>query len=135
MAKNIYITTSHGEYAKGTIETLKMLTGEELPYISFTNEMSKEDLKKKYLEFLIKNNSEKYIFITDIFAGTPFNVLIELKGENPDLNIVIITGLSLILLIELLENGINEDIFKTLIDNTKIIDKIEIKSILGEEED
>lgn len=135
MAKNIYIATSHGEYAKGTIETLKMLTGEELPYISFTNEMSKEDLKKKYLEFLIKNNSEKYIFITDIFAGTPFNVLIELKGENPDLNIVIITGLSLILLMELLENGINEDIFKTLIDNTKIIDKIEIKSILGEEED
>lgn len=135
MKKVTYIATSHGEYAKGTTETLKMLTGEEVPYISFTSEMSKEELKTGYLEILKENKSEKYIFITDIFAGTPFNVLIELKAENLNLDITIITGLSLILLIELLENGISENFFESIIENTKIIDKIEVNSVLGEEED
>ncbi|MCX3066653.1 hypothetical protein OQE61_04015 [Cetobacterium somerae] len=135
MKEVTYIATSHGEYAKGTIETLKMLTGEEVSYISFLNGMSKEELKKIYLKFLNENKSKKYVFVTDIFAGTPFNTLVEIKGEYMNLDIIIITGLSLILLIELLDNGVSKNLFESLIENTKIIEKIEMSSILGEEED
>ncbi len=135
MSENFYIATSHGSYAESTISTLKMITGESMPFISFYEEMSKKDLKKKYLEIFKNNCGKEFIVFVDILGGTPFNVLAEIKYEQTDLNIALITGFSLVMIIEVLENGVTKKTLENIFEMTKIIEKFTINSEEGEEED
>ncbi|MDK2818122.1 MAG: hypothetical protein KFW21_01565 [Spirochaetota bacterium] len=135
MAKINYIATSHGMYAESTVSTLQMLTGDTIPFVSFLNSMSKEDLKRKYLEIFNQSEEKEFVFFVDISGGTPFNVLLELKYERKDLDIKLVTGLSLLMLIEILENELSEESIQNIFNMTKIITELTIDSYEGEEEE
>lgn len=131
-----YIAASHGDYAKGTVNAYEMLTGETMPYASFLSNMSKDDLKKEYLNIINENKDEKDIAIlVDIFAGTPFNVATELKYERTDLNITIVTGLSLLMLLAISDLGVCDESLNNVFEMTKIIKETNISSDMGEEEE
>ncbi len=134
MCKCVFVATSHGNYAKETVKTLEMLTGEQMLYISFKPNQSKENLKNKYYTLIEQVNNNPIVFIVDIFSGTPFNALIEIKGENIEWDITLITGLSLTMLIELTQNGLNDDFKSNLWDLTKIISTSNFDFNFGEEE-
>lgn len=131
----LYIATSHGPYAEGCVQTLKMLTGDEILAVSFLDSMSKEDLKKQFLYILEENPTESYVFFVDIFGGTPFNVLVEIKYEYPQYHISVVTGLSLLMLMGVLEEGYSEEVINNINNNIHIVDQIEFTSQSGEEED
>ncbi|MGL5254644.1 MAG: PTS sugar transporter subunit IIA [Brevinema sp.] len=129
-----YIATSHGNYAESTVYTLKMLTGDTIPFICFLENMSKDDLKALYLKKMDEYEGEELIFLVDLFGGTPFNVLIELKYEYPNRKFTIVTGLSLVMLISILESGL-EEITENMSNALKIITEIDTSLKAGEEED
>lgn len=133
---NVYIATSHGTYAENTVKTLEMITGDSIPYVSLLSDMSKESLKEKYLTLLEINHDKEIIFFVDVVSGTPFNTLMEIKYQYPHYNITLITGLSLLMVIEVLENeGINDAVLSNIFEGTRVFNELENHTQIGEEED
>ncbi|ANU38146.1 PTS sugar transporter subunit IIA [Vibrio scophthalmi] len=131
-----YMATSHGTYAESTIKTLEMITGDSMPYVSLLSDMSKVSLKEQYLTLLEPNADKEIIIFVDVLCGTPFNCLMEIKLEYPHYNITLVTGLSLILIVEVLDSDrVNNEVLSNVFENTKIIREIEFDSQIGEEED
>ncbi|MEY8293009.1 PTS mannose/fructose/sorbose transporter subunit IIAB [Carnobacteriaceae bacterium 52-44] len=108
-----YILISHGEYAKETIKSAEMITGQVNTYfaVSFKENMTLEALNKTVNNILEKNEPEKCkAIITDIYGGTPFNVANKIIQEYQ--NIQLVTGLSISLLIFLNTGLTIEESFK-----------------------
>ncbi|MGY3766186.1 mannose/fructose/sorbose PTS transporter subunit IIA [Vagococcus vulneris] len=96
------ILASHGEFAKGILQSGSMIFGEQenVQAVTLMPSEGPDDLKAK-LEEAIKSfdNQEQILFLVDLWGGTPFNQANTLFEEHKD-NWAIVSGLNLPMLIE-----------------------------------
>ena len=95
-----YIIAAHGKYAEGCKSSCEMITGDTSAFIpvTFTEEMTKEDVEKKYETILAEKGAEKCrAIIADLPGGTPYNAAMRIVSEYK--NIQLIAGLSQQLLV------------------------------------
>ena len=93
---------SHGSYAKGLVDTVQMIAGEqrELESYGLEPEDSVETLKEKLRESIEKTPlGEEILILTDIFYGSPFNTVISLMSEY---DLYHVTGINLPLMMEVI---------------------------------
>lgn len=95
------LITSHGSMARGMMESVRMLAGEQknLDYVTFGAEMGPDELEEIFREKLIGVSSDnQYLILCDIKGGTPFNVASKYSYQNE--NVAVIYGMNLPVLIE-----------------------------------
>lgn len=108
-----------------------MITGQVADFypVAFTDEMSPEGVIAQYQSLVVAG--DEVVIIVDFIGGTPCNAAFMLQADYPE--IVIVSGLSLSLIIQLsiglaLDFAVNE-----ARDNVQILKKIAV--VEGEEED
>lgn len=95
------LVSTHGSMAKSLIETTEMICGKQAQCeaVSFTMGQSldvfKQEIKKK-LDVLISASPE-ILCLVDLKGGTPFNTLVNLMADYP--NLEIITGVNIPMLL------------------------------------
>ncbi len=96
------ILASHGEFAKGILQSGSMIFGEQ-PDVKAVTLMPSEgpdDLKAKIEEAIATfENQDEVLFLVDLWGGTPFNQSNGLIAGHED-KWAIVTGLNLPMLIE-----------------------------------
>lgn len=95
-----YLIVAHGEYAEACLSSCEMITGkhDNLFVVSFTEELSKDDLIEKINTILDSNHEQEFIFLTDIYGGTPYNAS-KMIYDSRASTVGILTGISLQVLI------------------------------------
>ncbi|MBN1469847.1 MAG: PTS mannose transporter subunit IID [Fusobacteriaceae bacterium] len=123
------IVATHGEMSKYVVELSKMVLGdyEMLDFVTFLPGEGTDDLVKKYKEIFEKNNNlHGYLFLVDIFGGSPYNAASIISAENENMDII--TGVNVPMLLELLDARENTDNLKELVDIAIEAGKSQIKS-------
>lgn len=95
------IIFSHGELAKGMMNTLSMIIGDMAnveAYCAYIDEA--EAIDQTIRNLLEKNQKNELIVVTDIFGGSVNNEWMKVLPENK--NVYLIAGMSLPLLIQLI---------------------------------
>ncbi|WP_125712699.1 PTS mannose/fructose/sorbose transporter subunit IIAB [Companilactobacillus kedongensis] len=97
----MYVLSSHGNYAKETLKSCEMITGEltDFATISFHDPMGVNDMVSEYDKLYSSNTSDTFNIITDIKNGTPANSAILFKSEHDDVRVFAGLSLSLVLTI------------------------------------
>lgn len=96
------ILASHGDFAKGILQSGSMIFGEQQDVVAVTLEPSdgpevlKEKMEKAIATF---ENQDEVLFLIDLWGGTPFNQASLLMNGKED-KWAIVTGLNLPMLIE-----------------------------------
>lgn len=102
------ILVSHGDFAKGLLASAQMIIGEQEKVSAFgLYRTETTEILRARLEEAIKdsNENEEILFLTDLFHGTPFNVVVSLMNEYP---IYHITGINMPLFLEIVtKRGLN----------------------------
>ena len=96
------IVVSHGSYARGLVDTVQMIAGEQedLEAFGLEPEESVDTLKEKIRQSIEQASQEEEILIlTDIFYGSPFNTVISLM---PEYDLYHVTGINLPLMMEVI---------------------------------
>ncbi|WP_315081956.1 mannose/fructose/sorbose PTS transporter subunit IIA [uncultured Clostridium sp.] len=96
------ILASHGEFAKGIMQSGKMIFGEQANVKAVTLMPSEgpDDLKAKMKDAIASfDNQDEVLFLVDLWGGTPFNQANGLFQEHKD-KWAIVAGLNLPMLIE-----------------------------------
>ncbi|MFC6323420.1 PTS mannose/fructose/sorbose transporter subunit IIAB [Companilactobacillus baiquanensis] len=95
----MYVLSSHGNYAKETLKSCEMITGElsDFAVISFHDPMGVDDVVNEYEKLYKDNSSDTFYIITDIKNGTPANAAMLFKDKHE--NIKVFSGLSLSLVL------------------------------------
>lgn len=95
----MYVLSSHGNYAKETLKSCEMITGElsDFAVISFHDPMGVDDIVNEYEKLYKDNSSDTFYIITDIKNGTPANAAMLFKDKHE--NIKVFSGLSLSLVL------------------------------------
>lgn len=96
------IVVSHGSYARGLVDTVQMIAGEQedLEAFGLEPEESVDTLKEKIRQSIEQPSQEEEILIlTDIFYGSPFNTVISLM---PEYDLYHVTGINLPLMMEVI---------------------------------
>ncbi|GFN36689.1 PTS sugar transporter subunit IIA [Tepidimicrobium xylanilyticum] len=97
------IICGHGAFAPGIFNAANMIFGndEDIFAIPLLDGEGIDDFKNK-IKDITKNidENEEILFMTDIFGGTPYNVVSEYAYEHS--NVDVITGTSLPIVIEAL---------------------------------
>lgn len=123
--KNIILVT-HGKFAIGIIDSLKIIYGnvENISYVSLEVSDQLSDIKDNIIKEIEKyENNISTIIITDIVGGSTTRAALETLSHRK--NIYIITGLNLGLLLEIVMADIGEDdsknkeILEDIISDTK----------------
>lgn len=94
------IVVSHGSYAKGLVDTAQMIAGEqkELEAFGLESEDSVDTLREKIRACIEQTSAgEEILVLTDLFYGSPFNVVISLMSEY---DLYHVTGINLPLMME-----------------------------------
>lgn len=93
------LLTSHGKFAEGLKDSVRMLVGqtENLDVITFTDTMGIDELKEVIEGYFKKTKEEIFIF-TDLKGGTPFNVTSLITKERD--KVFIWYGMNLPLVLE-----------------------------------
>lgn len=95
-----YIIAAHSSYAEGCKSGCEMVTGDTSSFIpvAFTEDMTKEDVERKYEKILAERGAEECTaIIADLPGGTPYNAAMRITAEHK--NISLVAGLSQQLLI------------------------------------
>ena len=95
------VIATHGEFAKGILQSASMVFGEQenVKACTLMSSEGPEDVKNKMLEAINSfENQEQVLFLVDLWGGTPFNQANHLIKDHPEW--VILTGLNLNMLIE-----------------------------------
>ncbi|MFT8916919.1 MAG: mannose/fructose/sorbose PTS transporter subunit IIA [Oenococcus sp.] len=96
------VIASHGEFAKGILQSGSMIFGEqkEVTAVTFMPNEGPEDLRK-HLEAAIAGfgSDDEVLFLIDLWGGSPFNQSNAIYEEHKD-KMAIVTGLNLPMLIE-----------------------------------
>lgn len=96
-----YIVASHGKFAYGVVDTLKILLGEQenIEYICAYSEQANESIGEKVKEIVdnIKNN-EEVVVLTDLLGGSITNEFAKYMNEN----IHIVAGINVLFIIEII---------------------------------
>ena len=96
------ILTSHGDMAKGVLDSATMIFGkqEAVDADIFPDGSRPEDLRKKYEDSIANfGDDAKVLFMCDIWGGTPFNQASQIVAKHPD-RMALITGMNLPMLID-----------------------------------
>lgn len=95
------ILVAHGKFATELHNTLEMIVGEAKHFhpVNFYAEEGPDNLRARIEEVVKLNSGTKYLFLVDLFGGTPFNVSSALSAE--DENISVVAGMNLPMLLEL----------------------------------
>jgi PTS system mannose-specific IIB component len=96
------ILASHGEFAKGILQSGSMIFGEQenVKAITLMPSEGPDDLKAKMKEAIASfDNQDEVLFLVDLWGGTPFNQANALFEEHKD-KWAIVAGLNLPMLIE-----------------------------------
>nr|WP_321292307.1 PTS sugar transporter subunit IIA [uncultured Trichococcus sp.] len=103
-----FILVSHGDLAKSMLGSAEMITGEQENAQAF-GLYPQDDvggLKEKVKAAIDEMGGEDIICFTDLFSGSPFNVVVSLMGEYP---IGHITGMNLPMILEAVMMRMNKD--------------------------
>ena len=119
------IVIGHGGFASGLAKNIKMLSGENITAIDFTEEITPEDLDKKILDAIETfNQLNQIIIFTDIPGGTPYNRSVMVGVSNPKIRII--AGTNVPMLLDAVLKNMNEmsfdnidDLVKQLMDTAK----------------
>lgn len=114
-----YLIVAHGKYAEASLTSCEMITGkhDNLFAVSFTDELSRDDLIEKMTAILNRFSGQKFVLLTDIYGGTPYNAA-KILYESQETVVGILTGISLQLLIPI---SLGEQISDLLIDPQQIV--------------
>ncbi len=96
------ILASHGEFAKGILQSGTMIFGEEknVQAVTLMPSEGPDDLKGKMKDAIASfENQDEVLFLVDLWGGTPFNQANALFEEHKD-KWAIVAGLNLPMLIE-----------------------------------
>lgn len=129
------ILVSHGDFAKGLASSIQMLLGEQEKLYAYGLYPEEENVAlKERVEEELKNTSpdEEVIVFSDLFHGSPFNVIVQLM-EHYDL--YHITGVNLPIMVEVLmkryADTSAEDICKGVMEISSDTIK-NVRALLGE---
>lgn len=124
------ILTSHGEMAKGVLNSATMIFGkqDDVDADIFPDGSRPEDLRKKYEDSIASFGPDaKVLFICDIWGGTPFNQASQIVAQHPD-RMALIAGMNLPMLIECYTARGQMDLDK-LVDHLVQTGKDQVKSL------
>ena len=133
MTKRAFLVVTHGDMGVETVKSLELLMGEQknVSALGLHEGENVDALKDKVVEVLDKNAKEydETVVIVDLLGGSPSNVALRSLANYHKLKIV--TGLSMPLLINLVNFTDSEDDTVKLIndsikvaqDGIKLIDK------------
>ena len=96
------ILASHGEFAKGILQSGSMIFGEQqnVKAVTLMPSEGPDDLKAKLKDAIASfDNQDEVLFLVDLWGGTPFNQANSLFEEHKD-KWAIVAGLNLPMLIE-----------------------------------
>lgn len=96
------IIASHGEFAKGILQSGSMIFGEQedVKAVTLMPSEGPDDIKAKLQEAVASfSNQDEVLFLVDLWGGTPFNQVNNLFEEHKD-KWAIVAGLNLPMLIE-----------------------------------
>lgn len=113
------IVASHGDLSKELVKSAEMIAGpmENIEALSLLPNMEPTEFREKVVSSI--SNDTYIIALVDLFGGTPANVISSLI-ENFDIDIDIVTGVSLPMLLDLYFN-VAQNLFSSreeLINNT-----------------
>lgn len=106
------ILASHGDFAKGILQSGSMIFGEQANVAAVTLEPSKgpDDIRRQMEEAIASfENQDEVLFLVDLWGGTPFNQASNLMNENPDKPWAIVAGMNLPMVIESYANRFSMD--------------------------
>lgn len=98
------IIASHGEFAKGLLQSSQMIFGEQenLVAVTFMPDEGPDDLRKHLLDAVESfGQGAQVLFLVDLWGGSPFNQANLIHEESPE-NTAIVSGMNLPLLLEAL---------------------------------
>lgn len=96
------IIASHGEFAKGILQSGSMIFGEQedVKAVTLMPSEGPDDVRAKLQEAVASfSNQDEVLFLVDLWGGTPFNQVNNLFEEHKD-KWAIVAGLNLPMLIE-----------------------------------
>jgi len=96
------ILASHGEFAKGILQSSTMIFGEEenVQAVTLMPSEGPDDIKAKMKDAIASlENQDEVLFLVDLWGGTPFNQVNSLFEEHKD-KWAIVTGMNLPMVIE-----------------------------------
>lgn len=96
------IVGTHGHFAEGILESLKMILGEQknVKAVTLVPGEGPDDVVRKYEEAIKEMDCEDgVLFLNDLFGGSPYNAACRLVISNEKYGIV--TGVNLPMLIEM----------------------------------
>lgn len=106
------ILASHGDFAKGILQSGSMIFGEQENVAAVTLEPSKgpDDIRRQMEEAIASfDNQDEVLFLVDLWGGTPFNQASNLMNENEDKPWAIVAGMNLPMVIESYANRFSMD--------------------------
>ncbi len=93
-----FILVSHGGFSKGLLESVQMLVGQQEDIEAYTLMPHEQPAAlEERLRNEIENTDDEIIFFTDLFHGSPFNVVVSLMRDHEFHHI---TGINLPLMVE-----------------------------------
>lgn len=96
------LVSTHGSTAKGLIETTEMICGKQsqCEAVSFAMGQSTDDFQQQLQQKLkdLQGFGSEIVCFVDLKGGTPFNTLVRLMADFP--NIEIVTGVNVPMLLE-----------------------------------
>ncbi len=132
-----FVLVSHGPFAKGLLESVQMVLGEQKDLTAYCllPEEPPSALTERLEAELSDAGEEKVLFLTDLYHGTPFNVVVSLMRNHQFGHV---TGINLPLLIEALMNrnaGVSmEQICSQMVESAKGT-TLDVNELLKEEEE
>lgn len=109
------IVTGHGQFAEGLTSSIRLIAGEPQCYatINFLQNHSLDQYRDEFIRAMDSmKECEGIIVFCDLVNSTPYRIAVEIKAENP--NIEIIAGVNLGMLMEVSITRTFEENLKTL---------------------
>lgn len=111
------ILTGHGGFATGLAEATVQIMGEQPQFmaIDFTDGMSSDQLEQQLHVALNQcNQGDGVIFLTDILGGSPFRIASTLSFEQPNIEVITGTNMSLLLEMFLKRDELDAELFRNM---------------------
>lgn len=133
------IIASHGEFAKGILQSGSMIFGEQedVKAVTLMPSEGPDDIRAKLQEAVASfSNQDEVLFLVDLWGGTPFNQVNNLFEEHKD-KWAIVAGLNLPMLIEAYASRLSmesaQEIAAHIIETAKEGVKVRPKALQPEE--
>lgn len=130
---NVIIVSGHGSYASGISGFVRMVAGEikRIEYIDFSENITVENLRRKFQEKLKFYEGEKILFLCDIAGGTPFNEAVKCAACHADVEVAAGSNPAAILEACFLKDSLEmRELINGIIENTrKSVTKFDFEAV------